>query len=379
MRFERIRTALQRYSHYRSLRLTHDGTRFILLTLAVGVAAINTGNNLLYLLLAMLLSLIIMSGILSEQCLKQLEVRRRMPEHVFANTPTTAVLSVTNRKARLPSFSLRVMDVVAGAAVDRGVHLLHLPPRLSSFHLYPLLMTRRGPYRIEGVKLLTRFPFGLFIKAATLPIVSEIVVYPEVKPLPERLKLDLLTLGHDQAVSRRGQGVGLHNLRWYQPGDDSRGIHWKSSARQARLIVRETEAEDQQRVTLAFSTFASEGGEAETVASRFPEAAFEQAVMLTASLAAFFYQRAYSVRLLVGREEVPHGLGTAHLYEMLRVLGSCCPEAAPASVPLPDTFLTLRERSAAGEMTILVLPWPDARVSAACQGVSSILDGSHWL
>jgi len=379
MRFERIRTALRRFSHYRSLRLTSDGTRFILLTLAVGVAAINTGNNLLYLLLAMLLSLIIMSGILSEQCLKQLEIRRRMPEHVFANSPTTAVLSVANRKARLPSYSLRIMDMVAGAAVDRGIRLLHLPPRLSSFHPYPLLIARRGPYRIEGVKLLTRFPFGLFIKAATLPVASEVVVYPEVKPLPERLKLDLVALGHDQALSRRGQGVGLHNLRSYQPGDDSRGIHWKSSARQARLIVRETEAEDQQRVTLAFSTFASDSGEAERVASQFPEAAFEQAVVLTASLAAFFHERAYSVRLLVGREEVPHGLGIAHLYEILRVLGCCRATAAPASVPLPDSFLTLRERCAVGELTILVVPWPDARVSAACQSVSCILDGSHWL
>lgn len=378
MRFERIRTALRRFSHYRSLRLTSDGTRFILLTLAVGVAAINTGNNLLYLLLAMLLSLIIMSGILSEQCLKQLEIRRRIPEHVFANSPTTGGLSVANRKARLPSYSLRVMDVVAGAAVDRGIHLLHLPARRSSFHPYPLLITRRGPYRIEGVKLLTRFPFGLFIKAATLPIASEIVVYPEVKPLPERLKLDLVALGHDQAVSRRGQGVGLHNLRWYQPGDDSRGIHWKSSARQARLIVRETEAEDQQRVTLALSTFAADDAGAENVASRFPETAFEQAVVLAASLATFFHERAYSVRVLVGREEVPHGLGIAHLYDILRVLGVCCPATAPPSVPLPDTFLTLRERCAIGELTVLIMPWPDARVSAACQGVSCILDGSRW-
>src|SRR2546426_12793719 len=84
MRFERIREFFRWFYRYRSLRLTPERVRFLLLTLAVGVAALNTGNNLLYLLLAMMLSLIVMSGILSEQCLRHLVIRRRIPEHVFA-------------------------------------------------------------------------------------------------------------------------------------------------------------------------------------------------------------------------------------------------------------------------------------------------------
>src|SRR5256885_14140490 len=131
MRIEQLREFVRRLYHYRSISLTSEGTRFVLLSFAVGIAAINTGNNLLYLLLAMLLSLIVISGLLSEQCLKRLDVRRHLPDYLFANQPTTVSLSITNRKLRIPSFSLRVMDVVQGAAVDRGLRLLHLPPQAS--------------------------------------------------------------------------------------------------------------------------------------------------------------------------------------------------------------------------------------------------------
>jgi hypothetical protein len=61
----------------RRLKLTREGKYFIFITFGVGVAAINTGNNLLYLLLGMLLSLIIVSGVLSELSLRHLTVARR--------------------------------------------------------------------------------------------------------------------------------------------------------------------------------------------------------------------------------------------------------------------------------------------------------------
>src|SRR5437867_6800567 len=143
MRIEQLREFVRRLYHYRSISLTSEGTRFVLLSFAVGIAAINTGNNLLYLLLAMMLSLIVMSGILSEQCLRHLVIRRRIPEHVFANSPALIALSLTNRKPRLPSFSLRVLDVVEGQSEDRGVHVLHLPAGASVIQSYPILFPRR--------------------------------------------------------------------------------------------------------------------------------------------------------------------------------------------------------------------------------------------
>ena len=263
----------------------------------------------------------------------------------------------------MPSFSLRVLDIVEGKAVDRGIHVLHLPAGASVTQSYPILFPRRGWHRIAGIKIQTRFPFGLFIKAANLPLSSDLVVYPALRPLPEGLLQDLAVLGHDQAVSRRGQGVGLYNLREYLPGDESRMIHWKTSARQARLMVRETETEDLRQVTLALPTTIPAGGQ------RF----FEQAVSLTASLAAYFQEQGFAVSLLVGEQEILYGMGEEHRYHMLHALALCEQTTARSSASdVPEGFGMLAERTMRGEITIVVLPWPDAPIQRLARSVSRV-------
>lgn len=348
----RIREFFRWFYRYRSIRLTPDGTRFVLLSLAVGVAAVNTGNNLLYLLLAMMLSLIVMSGLLSEQCLRQLEIRRVLPREVFANRPTTGAFAIANRKPRLPTFSLRVLDLAGGAALDRGIHLLHLAPQTSTVQTYPLLVARRGRYRLDGIRLLTRFPFGLFLKAANLPLEDELIVYPELRPLPDHLARELAAIGHEQTLPRRGPGVALYNLRGYQAGDDSRAIHWKTSARQAQLIVRETEAEDQRHATLALST-------------ELPPdcaGAFERAVALAASLAVFFHGQGYAVGLVLGEAVLPRATGPAHLGRILQALALCEAHAPSPGAPLPSGFAALGAAAAPGDLTLLIAPWADPRL-----------------
>src|SRR5215471_17664118 len=90
----------------RTLKFTREGKYFVGITIGVGFAAINTGNNLLYLLLGMMLSLIIASGILSEMSLRGLEVERLPPGRLHARRPVLMGIGLRNRKSRLPSFSI---------------------------------------------------------------------------------------------------------------------------------------------------------------------------------------------------------------------------------------------------------------------------------
>jgi uncharacterized protein (DUF58 family) len=342
--------------------------RFLLFSGAVGLAAINTGNNLLYLLLAMMLSLIVVSGILSEQCIKQLVLRRRLPPHIFAGEPTTLTMTITNQKRALSSFSLRVMDMVGGVPVDRGIHVLHLPNRATALQSYPVLMTHRGRHRIEGVKLLTRFPFGIFIKAVTMPLESELVVYPECKPLPSLLAQDFVAIGANRSVSRRGQGPDLYNLRLYQTGDDSRMIHWMSTARTAKLIVRETQAEDQRRVLIELPTH---------LPGEEPEA-FERAVTLAASLAKWFCERGYTVRAIIGRHDVPAGVGRRQLYRILWRLALCELDSSGQLKGGKERSASVRRHKSGEEHTILVWPKPCPR-SAMPKGFDRVLFASELL
>src|SRR5439155_1886709 len=94
----------------RRLQLTREGKYFIGITLGIGFAAINTGNNLLYLLLGMMLSLIIASGILSEMSIRDLTVARTPPEALYAERPFLMGIGLHNGKPRLPSFSVEVED-----------------------------------------------------------------------------------------------------------------------------------------------------------------------------------------------------------------------------------------------------------------------------
>lgn len=361
-RAHRFRRAVRWLYRNRSIRLTPEGVRFLLFSGAVGLAAINTGNNLLYLLLAMMLSLIVVSGILSEQCIKQLALRRGLPPHLFVGEPSTLTMTITNQKRALSSFSLRVMDVVGGVAVDRGIHVLHLPNRATAVQSYPVLMTKRGRHRIEGVKLLTRFPFGIFVKTATIPLESELIVYPECRPLPSLLIQDFAALGSNRSLSRRGQGPDLYNLRLYQTGDDSRMIHWMSTARTSKLIVRETEAEDQRRVFIELPTRVP-GEDSDS---------FERAVTLAASLVYWFCDRSYTVRALIGRQEIPAGIGRQQLYRILRRLALCELESA-------GTLAGVKGRIKSGEeLSILVWPKP-CPVSSLPQGYDRVLFASELI
>ena len=147
----------------RFLRFTPEGKWFIFISIAIGFAAVNTGNNLLYLVLAMLLSLIIASGFLSEWGIKGLEIKRTFPPHIFARTPCSILLKVTNNKRYLPAFSLELEEQVNGDKKKGLAYLFRVGPQKTHIQVYRLSFPHRGLYQLHEPHLLTRFPFGFFI------------------------------------------------------------------------------------------------------------------------------------------------------------------------------------------------------------------------
>jgi uncharacterized protein (DUF58 family) len=140
-----------------------------------------------------------------------------------------------------------------------------------------------------------------------------VIVCPEIKPINESLLRGLFTAGPELSVHRRGHGNDLYNLRLYQAGDDSRKIHWPTTARTSQLTVRETEAEDQRRAIVHLPT----------VAPVSHDALFEQAVSLTASIIQHLAHCGYILKLIVGSSRSSFGQGDHHLLELLRMLALC--------------------------------------------------------
>lgn len=345
-REQSFRNLFRRMSFRRSTRLTSEGSRFLLFTLAVGIAAINTGNNLFYLLLAMMLSLIVISGLLSELCLRRLAFRRHVPAYIFANEPVRVSVTISNQKSHLPSVSLRLFDVVNGRDIDRGVHLPYLAPRTSNLAAYTIEASRRGRYCLQGIRAATPFPFGLFQKKASYPEKADIIVCPELTPLPSAILQTLTAIGRNQGLTRRGQGIGLYNLREYRPGDDSRAIHWMTTARTSKLMLKETEAEDQRAVTLILSTLAPAAD----------DMAFERAVSMTASLATFFHDRGYVLHAVIGNQDIPPAAGAEQYIRILHTLAFCA-RIDPGSSPSDHSELYMTAEQTDAGIVLAVLPW----------------------
>ncbi|MEO7038107.1 MAG: DUF58 domain-containing protein [Polyangiaceae bacterium] len=230
----------------RRLKLTREGKYFIGITFGVGFAAINTGNNLLYLLLGMLLSMIVVSGVLSELSLRELTVVRRLPPRAQVARPHLVEIEVFNHKRRIPSYAIEVEDLRAGQPADKRCFFLKISPHSAQVAAYRRTPARRGHDRHVGFRVATRFPFGLFEKSRELTAEGDLVIYPAVDPvqLPSNLAGD--KLGGNSALGR-GSGDEILSLRAMREGDDPRDIYWRKSVEQ--MIVRERAREARRDVS----------------------------------------------------------------------------------------------------------------------------------
>ncbi|HEX2569690.1 MAG TPA: DUF58 domain-containing protein [Polyangia bacterium] len=278
----------------RTLQFTREGKYFVGITVGIGLAAVNTGNNLLYLVFGMMLSLIIASGVLSEMSLRGLVVTRLPPGQVYAGSPYLTGLSLRNGKQRLPSFSIEAEDLVEGRPIGKRCYFLKLPAGRTQRTAYRHQVARRGLLRLTGVRLSTKFPFGLFRKSRVLDLGEALVVFPELRRVvPPSLARD--DRGGEQARPERGRGGDFHGLRSYREGDDLRDIHWRTSARRGRPMVREYDQEAARRVTLLLDNGAPGGAACQDAAAL---EGLERAVSVAAWLARHYVERGFLVRLL---------------------------------------------------------------------------------
>ncbi len=128
------RTPLRWLGYKMEYKITREGWLYILGIILISLAALNTGNNLLFLILASLIAIILMSGILSSITLSGVAMRLQLPEHIFAGQPVRASIELENEKLTLPSFSLRVEAVTAknsppAALLETPVYFPYLPKR----------------------------------------------------------------------------------------------------------------------------------------------------------------------------------------------------------------------------------------------------------
>ncbi|PYX07042.1 MAG: hypothetical protein DMG88_15965 [Acidobacteria bacterium] len=301
--------------------VTPVGIIYVVTVLLIGIAALNTGNNLLYIIVAAMLAAVLISGIASAAMLRDLEVELRLPDHVFAGTAFSGAIVLRNRRRWAPAFSISVLALKKERASkhwqwtpakfsfppgrpaekqwlqipDRQLRRVSkaLPPPgifqgAAYFPYVPakneltadleLRFDRRGRYQQDKLGVATRFPFAFLRKTRRVALAREIIVYPSVEPADEFFQMLPLITGEFESFTR-GRGSDLYRIREYMPEDSARHVDWKATAKSGSLKVREFSREDDRKLRIVFDN---------PPPGVVPEAAYESAVTLAASLAWHF-------------------------------------------------------------------------------------------
>lgn len=313
------------------------------MTTMVGVGAINTGNNLLYLLLGMMFGLIIVSGILSERVLKEVTLKRLEAGDLYANTINRVRFEITNQKRLGASYSLSVQEHESRPTRAKRRRALGLPEQVprrrkqrerendpggpkalalripagqkqvaTAEYVFP----QRGLYQYVGLDLITRFPFGFFEKIKPFREAHEVLVYPAIRTDIGTIVADDAREGEveQQVEGRDGEFFGLREFR---DGDDMRDVHWKASARRGVLVRRLYDRRDNESIAVHLFNWVPPG---DTSASQRAVDELEHAISVTASICAELTQRGHRYSLHTIDETVSEGSGAGQLQSALRAL-----------------------------------------------------------
>ncbi|HUS84435.1 MAG TPA: DUF58 domain-containing protein [Anaerolineales bacterium] len=253
------------------------------------------------------------------------------------------------------------------------------------------LCTRRGRYRLGPMTLRSSDPFGIFPRTHEIPTAHHVVVLPMIVPL-EGFPIPSGRLPGGEALRRRTHQItpNASGVRDYAPGDSFSRIHWRSTARLRKLIVKEFELDPLAEIWIIVDAALSPHFELQQSDERakekdegifqLPPSTIEYGVTAAASLAMHFLQRnravgfiAYGAARQVIQPEpgeaqrlrlleslaVLNAVGNNSLQDVIKIEGSRIPQGATAIFITPsistDMLAGVRRLRHTGRQPVLVL------------------------
>lgn len=322
----------RRFRPPRRVLPTRAGGITLLMPLILGVAAINAGNNLLFILVGACLGMITLSGIVSEQLVRTIDVEVRPSGPQYAGEPGRLSVRVYRPRASALLFDVRVRERVprrsrktrpAAEVLDARLAFLEgLEAVAPATRVFP----RRGVWALGPLELLTRYPFGLLTKACDLRAELEVLVRPRRVPVPAALVDPRAVVPEGLAAQRRGRGDDFYGLRERDDRDVDARVHALRSLRLGREVVVDTEATARPVAWVGVS--AAPGAEPE---------ALERALELAQATLEAWELQGWAVGLAVGAVEL--GPERAALGTLLDVLATVEPGTGPVTLDARAVWL----------------------------------------
>jgi uncharacterized protein (DUF58 family) len=289
------------------VRFTRIGTAYLVATVVVGFAALNTGNNALYIGLTFMLGCLLLSGLASQRGLRQLHVELTGVDQAWAGRAADGLLRIENR-----SRVWNVRDVVITADDLAQPVLVPLIPKRGTVEIgAPFLFQQRGIVELKSLDFYTRYPFGFFLKKRRIRIHGEVVVFPKLLGEEAARARFRPVEGDQNTANRPGPGSELHSFREYVRGDSLRHVYWKKSASLGRWIMKQTDAEAARAVHVVVDPYKPRYASADD---------FEEMVSEAATFIFHAVRRGLDVRLTLPRMTAQSSESTDTLFRALALL-----------------------------------------------------------
>jgi len=333
-----------------SFSITKEGWFCLVSLVVLALAALNTGNNLIFVIFSAALATLVVSEFLSNINLSRLHLQMQLPDVINARQEFPSMINLGNQKRWVSSFSIDVEGQgrgwnLASAVSQRKVifsqrrhaHFPYLAAGKRSYQRVPIQLDRRGQYSQPEITISSRFPFGFVKKSRLISIGQDLIVLPEVNPPGEFLELLPLLNGALES-HYRGPGSDLYSIRDYLPRDNARFLDWKATAKTGRLQLREFTREDDRQCCFVFDNIFEGFRESD-------RPGFEKAVTLCANAARHFHQMGIEIRLATPETSTTFSRSHDGLLAILKTLALI--ETSPAN---PYSF-----RDVSGEIAFKVL------------------------
>ena len=286
-----------------------------------------------------LMALVVIGMLVIKLGRHELEVTRTAsPARVVAGHPVTVTVDVTNR-GRGPAPLLLLEDRIpielngrgrfAIQGIERGGN------RTDSYEVRP---SRRGRYEIGPMTISFVDPFGLASRSEQATSTAAFLVQPRIETLTlprdlgERRSLAVSALRQPTG----SQGEDFYTLREYVEGDDLKRIHWASTAKRNKYMIRQEETPWHTRATILLDDSATHQGGYGDASS------FERAVEATASLVDLYHRTGYTYRMTAAHNPgLPPARGADHRQRCLDLLAML--ETTPAAAPDDAVLARLAE------------------------------------
>ena len=235
--------------------IRREGWYYLLILAVVFGGAVFKEVNLLLVLAGMLLGPLLLNWEAVRTNLRGLCIERKLPPGLSAGDRLSVTLSLTNARRRLGAWTVVVEDQLRRVTTANGnehgrppplrpsVLFTYVPAGQSRKGAYRGRLAERGRYQFGPMRLSTRFPFGLFSRTITVGESETLVVFPRLGRLTEgwaARRLEALA-GADRRRQRSGPEGDFYGVREWRSGDGRRLVHWRSSARLGKLVVRQFE------------------------------------------------------------------------------------------------------------------------------------------